>query len=121
MTDQDTWEAIVAQYEPANVRIGKAEPVEIVFSHQGVFRKNDSSPYLYLLQSMLTVLAEDYPNLEKPSHNGKLDASTSDALAAFQILAGLPPTGELDKITWKYLVRHFALEADRLTRNPNES
>lgn len=116
ITDQYTWEQIVECYEDANVRLGKAEPIEILFTPNGVFRKNEENPYLYLLQSMLTVLADDYPDINKPAHSGILDASTAEALAAFQILAGLPPTGELDKITWKYLVRHYMLQANRIAR-----
>lgn len=116
VTDQTTWEAIVKAYEPAIVQVGKAEPIEILIEPSQVFRRGSSSPYIYLAQSMLTVLALEYPNLDAPDHSGVLDASTAAALAGFQALAGLNPTGELDRETWKYLSRQFTLAANRRSR-----
>ena len=113
ITDQATWEMIVEIYEDAVVRIGKAQPIEIIIDPGKVYRLGDSDANLYLLQSMLIYLSLLHPTIHTPPHNGTLDAPTSEALAAFQLLAGLPPTGELDKITWKYLVNQFTLNANR--------
>ena len=113
ITDNATWEQIVEVYESALVRIGKAEPIEIIMEPGEVFRVGDSNAYIYLLQSMLTHLSNENPSISQPDHNGVLDNPPSEALAAFQFLAGLPPTGELDKITWKYLVKQFTLSASR--------
>ena len=113
ITDQTTWDSIVKAYEPAFIRVGKAEPIEIIIEPGEVFRIGESNAYIYLLQSMLTVLSLDNPSISQPDHNGVLDDPTSEALAAFQFLAGLPTTGELDKITWKNLVNHFTLSASR--------
>ena len=113
VTDQQTWEAIVGVYEEAMVRVGKAEPIEILLNQGQVFRRGDRSPYLYLAQTMLSVLSEEYLNLRRPDHTGILDAATADSLTDFQILADLPSTGELDKITWKHLSKHFTLSASR--------
>ena len=111
VADQITWEQIVAVYEPALVRVGKAEPIEIVMDPGKVFRFGDSSPYIYLLQSMLIQLSNDHPAINRPDHSGVIDTSTADALSAFQRLSALPVTGELDKITWKHLVHQFTLNA----------
>ena len=119
VTDQTTWENIVAVYEPALIRVGKAEPIEIIFEPGQVFRVGDSNAYIYLLQSILIQLSNDNPTISKPDHNGIFDDPTSEALAAFQFLAGLPVTGELDKITWKYLVKQFTLSANRQQRCTN--
>lgn len=113
ITDQPTWERIVAVYEPALIRVDQAEPIEIIMEPGEVFRVGDSNAYIYLLQSILTQLSNDNPTITPPEHNGVFDDPTSEALAAFQFLAGLPPTGELDKITWKYLVKQFTLSASR--------
>ena len=113
ITDQLTWDQIVAVYEPALIRVGPAEPIEIIMEPGEVFRVGDSNAYIYLLQSILTQLSHDNPTISPPDHNGVLDNPTSEALAAFQFLAGLPSTGELDKITWKYLVKQFTLSANR--------
>ena len=116
ITDQATWERIRDAYEPALVRIGKAEPIEILLEPDQVFRLGDRSPYLYLVQGMLLAISDGYAPLEGPEVTGTLDRGTAAALAAFQALAGLPPTGELDRITWKYLSRHFTLSANRQGR-----
>ena len=117
IADQVTWEQIVSIYEPALIRIGPAEPIEIIMEPGEIFRLGDSNAYIYLLQSILTQLSNDNPTIAPPDHNGVLDDTTSQALAAFQILAGLPPTGELDKITWKYLSKQFTLSANRQANN----
>lgn len=113
VTDQSTWDKIVAVYEPALIRVDKAEPIEIILEPGQVFRIGDSNAYIYLLQSILIQLSNDNPTIIRPEHNGVFDDPTSEALAAFQFLAGLPATGELDKVTWKYLVKHFTLSANR--------
>lgn len=113
ITDQATWDQIVAVYQSALVRITPAEPIEIVMEPGEIFRLGDSNAYIYLLQSILIQLANDNPTISPPDHNGVLDDPTGQALAAFQLLAGLPPTGELDKITWKYLSKQFTLSANR--------
>lgn len=118
IVDQLTWEAIVAAYEDAIIRVGKAEPIEIIFDPGQVFRLGDSSPYIYLLQSILIYLSLLHENISTPQHTGTLDSPTAEALAGFQILAGLPPTGELDKLTWKYLVKQFTLNANRQNNMP---
>lgn len=113
ITDQNTWDRIVSVYEPALIRIGPAEPIEIIIDPGQVFRLGESNAYIYLLQGILTQLANENPTITTPSYSGVLDDPTSQALAAFQLLAGLPTTGELDKITWKYLVKQFTLSANR--------
>ena len=113
IVDQATWERIVAVYEPALIRIGPAEPIEILMDPGEIFRLGDSNAYIYLLQSILIQLSNDNPTITPPDHNGVLDDPTSQALAAFQLLAGLPPTGELDKITWKFLSKQFTLSANK--------
>lgn len=111
VTDQATWDQIYAAYEEAFIRIHKAEPIEIIMDPGKVFRRGEFSPYLYLMQSMLLYLSA-FHDISEPSHNGTLDDPTAQALAGFQVLAGLPPTGELDKKTWKYLVKQFTLNVN---------
>ena len=113
ITDQHTWDKIISIYEPALIRVSPAEPIEIIMEPGQTYRIGDSSAYIYLLQSILLQLSNDNPSISPPDHTGVLDDPTSQALAAFQILAGLPPTGELDKITWKYLSKQFTLSANR--------
>lgn len=111
VADNDTWDQIYFVYEPALIRVDKAEPIEIIMDPGQVFRRGDSSPYIYLLQSILTQLSNDHSTISPTGHSGVLDAETSKSLAEFQRLSNLPSTGELDKITWKHLAKQFTLNA----------
>ena len=112
ITDQDTWDRIVAEYEPALIYVAEAQPLEIILNPNAILRRGDKSPYLFVAQALLLVLSQTYASVAEPSQTGILDEATSDALASFQALSGLPMTGELDKITWKQLALHFPLAAD---------
>lgn len=115
VVNQSLWDVVVAEYEDALIRISPAEPIEVIMDPGKVFIIGESSPYIYLLQSILTQLSKDHSTIPTPPHNGILDASTADSLAAFQILSGLPPEGTLDKVTWKHLVHQFTLNAHHNT------
>ena len=112
ITDQSTWEAIVAIYEPALVRLDEAEPVNILLNPGQIIRRGERHPNVYLIQAMLAVLSEVYDSITMPGLTGILDHPTSDALNAFQYLTGLPMTGELDKNTWKHLALQYPLAAN---------
>lgn len=111
ITDQITWEAIVAEYEPAQVRLEEAYALNIVMNPGQVLRKGERHPHLYLVQSMLTVLSEIYSSIPAPSITGLLDDATFDSLSAFQQLSSIPMTGHLDKHTWKHLTLQYTLAA----------
>lgn len=111
IADEGTWNQIVAAYEPALIRIGKAEPIEILLEPGQIIVFGESNPYVYLLQGMLAQLSKDHTTIVFPANTGVLDQDTSNALKAFQLLAGLPETGTLDRITWKNLVRQYTLNA----------
>lgn len=115
ITDQLTWEQIVAVYEPARIRMDKAQPIEIIMDAGEIYALGDTGPYVYLLQSILIQLSLDHPTITAPEHNGVFDEKTARALAAFQRLANLPVTGQLDKISWKHLALQFSLNAHHNT------
>lgn len=118
VTDQGTWEAIVAIYEPALVRRDAAFPLDIILNPGQVIRKGERHPNLYLAQAMLMVLSQVYGSIGQPSQTGILDDATADALASFQQLSGLPMTGHLDKHTWKHLALQYPL-ASNLQSQPD--
>ena len=41
--------------------------------------------------------------------SGILDEQTSRSVASFQKIAALQQTGNVDRVTWLYLVKHFTL------------
>lgn len=114
VTDQTTHEAIVREYEGARIETEKAHPVQVTLDPGQVLRRDQSHPAVYLVQAMLTVLHDLVPAISAPTHSGGLDPQTAESLASFQSYAGLPPTGELDKRTWKDLSLYFSLAADWL-------
>ena len=111
ITNQSTWERIVEIYEPALISIDNAEPIQIIMNTGQVYRRGDASPYIYLLQSMLTQLSQDHAAISRPTHSGILDDPTSESISGFQALSKLPVTGEFDKVTWKHLVKQYQLNA----------
>ena len=111
ITDQNTWEAIVEIYNPAYVNIVAACPLQIVLDPGQIIRKGERNFHLYLVQGMLTTLAEIYHSVSQPTLSGLLDEATAESIASFQVLSGLPMTGQLDKYTWKHLVLQYPLAA----------
>lgn len=109
VTDQSTWEAVVAVYEPALIEQDAAYPLDIILNPGQVIRRGERSPHLYLVQGMLLVLSQVYKSVGEPSQSGILDDPTADSLASFQQLSGLPMTGNLDKHTWKHLTLQYPL------------
>lgn len=116
VTDQATWELIVAEYEPAIVHIGEAEPLNIILDPKQVIRKGERHPHIYIVQGILAVLEDAYKSIGPVSHNGILDEATFIALSNFQTMNGLPRTGHLDKKTWKALALHYP-QASYLSEN----
>ena len=109
VADETTWQRIVAEYPDAWTRVGPAEPLQLILNPGQVIRAGESHPYLYLIQAMLAALQEAYGSIPAPPMNGMLDMPTADALSVFQELSLLPQTGEVDKVTWKHLARHYPL------------
>lgn len=112
--DQATHEQLVQAYERARVETEPAHPVQITLDPGQILRRGEKNNHLYLIQSMLTVLHLLDPRIPSPGHSGILDPSTAESIAAFQTLAGLPPTGEVDKRTWKDLALAYTLASDQL-------
>ena len=114
VTNQQTWEAIAAEYEPALVRQDTAHPLHIVLNPGQTIRKGERHPHVYLIQAILAVLSDTHGSIPKPQSTGILDDATADSLSAFQMMTGLPMTGHLDKITWKHLALQYPLAANLL-------
>lgn len=112
ITDQTTWETIVSVYEPAAVRLGPAEPLEIILEPGEVLQRGSEAPNVYIIQAVLQVLSDAYSSITPPSHTGILDDATVISIQTFQELTGLPQTGEADKLTWQQLALHYPLAAN---------
>ncbi len=109
VVDQPTWDRIVAEHASARVRLGPAEPLQLILNPNQVIRRGESHPYLFLVQSMLSVISDIYASIPEPGISGIMDEATIQSIASFQNLNELPATGELDKITWKHLALQYPL------------
>lgn len=116
VTDQDTWERIVAAYEPAEIETSPAQPIYITLNPGQSFQKGDHHHYMYLVQAMLLVFSQAYPGFPVVTLTGIFDQATEDAVIALQRLSDLPVNGVLDKNTWKHLVLYHAQASDKLER-----
>jgi len=111
VTNLATWEAVVAEYDQARIRKNHAHPLQIILDPGQIIRTGERHPHLSVIQGMLLVLSETYGSIPVPSVNGLLDAATSESISSFQMLSGLPMTGQLDKLTWKHLALQYPLAA----------
>ena len=107
ITNQETWDQIVAAYEPALVEVGPVTPLELILEPGQIIRQGEQNPNLYLVQAILIVLSQAYNSITAPAVTGILDIPTANALSEFQTLSLLPATGELDRQTWKHLAQHY--------------
>ena len=108
-----TWEAIVPIYDLSLTKQNSAVPIEVVWNPDSVIKAGGSHPNLFLAQGMLAVLSEVYHSVSKPALTGILDEITADSLSSFQMLAGLPMTGNLDRATWTHLSWQYPLAANQ--------
>lgn len=121
VTDQVTWDKIHSEYESSLIRIAPAQPLELVWDPNYVLRRGDTDPDLYVVQAVLLILSRIYESISPPSQSGILDEATSISLETFQEVNNLPRTGELDKVTWKYLALHYPLAAVLLRNQKNSA
>ncbi len=112
VADQNTWEAIVAEYGPALINVEEAAQVDVILNPGEVIRRGQRHPVVFLAQGILAVLGEVYKSIGIPGQTGTLDDPTSDSLSSFQQLHNIPMTGNLDKRTWKYLTLHYPLASN---------
>lgn len=115
IADLSTWETIIPVYECSLAGQYAASPVEVVWNPGIEIVNGESHPNLFLAQGMLAVMADVYHSVSRPSLTGVLDEITADSISSFQMLSGLPVTGNLDRGTWEHLSRQYPLAANRTT------
>lgn len=106
--DNATWDAIVKEFKAARIETEPAQVIQIVLEPGEAFRPGQEHPNVFLLQSILTILAMSYEAIPMVEHTGVMDAATVAAVTAFQTASDLPASGSVDKTTWKHLALHYA-------------
>lgn len=120
VADAETWDKIVQAYGKARVDVERAIPVQITLNPGQVIRRGEENHKVFLIQTMLLVMSFLVDEIPETEHTGILDEQTQQAVLAFQLKAGLRPTGEVDKRTWKALALQFASASDELSRREGE-
>lgn len=120
VADQQTWDRIVREFEPARVETDKAQPLHITLNPGQSIGPGEEHHLVMLVQTMLITLGLLLEGFPEVSHTGVLDPETERAILAFQLQAGLKPTGKIDKQTWKALALQYALVSDELSRQLEE-
>ena len=110
VTNQDTWDQIVNEDQEAITNVGHAAPIEVLLEPGQIITAGETNPYVYLLQGMLTYLSTTNSTIPEPGFSGIMDESTVRSVQVFQNIAALEETGNVDRITWLYLVNHFVLD-----------
>ena len=121
IADLATWETIIPIYEYSLAGQYVASPIEVVWNPGIVIHNGQTHPNLFLAQGMLAVMADVYHSVSKPSLTGVLDEITADSISSFQMLSGLPATGNLDAVTWEHLSRQYPLAANRTNASQDAS
>ena len=112
--DQATWEAILREYLPARVNLQPAEPLHILLNAGDTAGTGREDPNIYVIQAMLEVLFKRFKSVKSPGFSGILDIGTIESVKSFQVLSNLPPTGKIDKVTWKNLALQYPLAASNV-------
>lgn len=111
ITNEETWNQIVAEYDSALTEVLPAYPIQVSLPDTFEDNTDISEPCLSLAQCMLSNLSTHYHCICCPQVTGKADSITKQATEQFQELCCLPMTGRLDKHTWKHLCLQFPAKA----------
>lgn len=103
VTDFDTWQAIVKEYESASVEVFAAAPLEIELDCGQVLLPGSRNRHICLIQGMLMALADDYKELCEVHATGVYDEPTQKAVKWLQNECGSVCSGIFSKSDWKTL------------------
>ena len=109
--DGATHAAILEAFEEALIIAGPSQQIYAALDPGQAIMRGDRNYHVWLIQAMLNVIADKYHTFRGPEVNGIYDLPTATQVSRLQRLTGLPETGNMDKITWKHLVRLYDLAA----------
>lgn len=103
ITDFATWQAICAAYRIAAVEVEPAAPLDVVMNPNQVILEGSDNLHVLLIQAMLHILHEVYPNLQDCPLTGACDGDMACAIRSLQRCCGMQESGILDKRLWQHL------------------
>ena len=102
-TDIDTWYAV-------------ADPVLPILQKGQVIRAGEVNEHLYMMHGMLRAVGEYYPTMPRVACNNVHDEGSVAAVRWLQTRAGIEPTGNITRLTWKNLSRLYRITIGDGTR-----
>lgn len=116
VTDQETWYAVTAEYRRALVEIGPADSVNPIFQKGQIIRAQEVNEHLYMIHGMMRAISDHYASMPRVSCNNVHDAVSVSAVRWLQVRAEIEPTGDITRLTWKYLSRLYRITVGDGTR-----
>jgi len=96
--DNDTWDKIIEEYDRINEENRKNVLVQIIDEGAIPITVGDSSVSLYVIQAMILALSEYFENIEAINVTGVFDAPTQSEVEKIQIISGITPNAQIDRI-----------------------
>lgn len=116
VTDLTTWYAVADEYRRALVEVGPAEPVNPIFQKGQVIRAREVNQQLFMIHGMLRAIGGFYASMPPVSCSNVHDEASVAAVRWLQARAGIEPTGEITRRTWKVLSRLYRVTVGDGTR-----
>lgn len=102
VVDSFTWDAIVSVHD--RILPDRFSPVTVpIWPTAQTVVPGEANDHIFLVQAMLAVLSNYFPELQPPTLTGILDPVTEAGLQWVQTAGKLPVTGALNTVTWHYL------------------
>lgn len=103
----ETWSRIFSVYE--EITLGELPPESLQPYPKGNvnLKEGDTGEKVFILQAVLSEIAERYQNFDAQGITGVYDAGTADNIRRIQRMGRLPETGEVDRKTWEQLTKIY--------------
>ena len=110
VADKQTWDALFEEYQRVTRDERELEALYLFPENPSDYAVTlgDTLTLVRIIQLLLLELRAAYDVFEDITESGTYDAKTQNAIAKFQLINGIPPTGNVDLRTWNRLVREYS-------------
>ncbi len=101
--DRETWRAVCRMYDALSPMVLPAPVLQLRWEPMQVILPGARNSHLYLIQAMLTALADYYSNVPPVRVTGVHDGGSAEAVRWLQRMGALEASGTVDQRTWGLL------------------
>lgn len=105
--DSKTWDALFRAYESVLREYSSPVRVDPFPVRKEALHFGDTGTAVYMIQTMLDFLADNYYNIPHVDITGTFDGNTRNAVLEFQKRSSLDRNGSVDRSTWDMLAKTF--------------